>query len=421
MNHHHLLKRNKIFFSAYIGVLLLYLKLFFIQPIFSFQGVEITLILILLFVVLLRIVFKLTILKINVFGDNKSARFFWTFVLISTISSFFLSPEIAPGVVTVNLQIFLIYLIFIDFKSVNIDSIGLQEVIKALVNFAILNAFLVIYTFCFGKIGLSGEILENNEVTRAFGLMGDQVAWFLSFFGVHALYNNKKYHYLLFLTAILMGASLGATIILIISTLIYIIKKSRRGFNPLFYVKIGVVIILCFIVLFFFPSIFNEIGIISRINQGDFSSIDAQTSGHRVNAIVNALHKISERPFWGYQNYSLTMFNKYDHLLSEFEKGNLTYLTTPNNQLLAIICDYGFIGFGFFVFFIFSLLKIVRKKTIINSKKLYAFKQSSYIWMMVFLIFNQSATWFLPGSFLWVLICIILGISYKINKLYEVR
>lgn len=411
--------QKNIYFSAYLGILLLYLKLFFIQPIFSFEGAEVTFSLLLMLLIFVRVVFKLTILNINVFGDNKSARLFWVFVLVSTVSSFFLSPEIATGVVTANFQLFLIYLVFIDFKSITINAHGVQKVIKALVYFAILNALLVMYTFFFGKIGLVGEVSEGASITRAFGLMGDQVAWFLSFFAIHALYNGNKYHYVLFLVAILMGASLGATLVLIIATLIYFIKE--KGVKPSFYIKIGFSIVLFILILLISPSVFDRVGVLQRINQGDFASRDSQTTGHRFNAVTNAIDKISEKPLWGYQNYSLTMFNRYNNLLSETEKGDLTYLTTPNNQILAIICDYGLIGFGFFVFFIFFLLKIMRVKSMSLPPNLYFFKQSAYVWLIVFLIFNQSATWFLPGSFLWILICIIIGISYKINKLYGIK
>jgi len=411
--------RNKIYFSAYIGILLLYLKLFFIQPVFSFEGVEVTFSLLLMLLVLVRVVFKLTILHVNVFGDNKSAKLFWVFVLVSTVSSFFLAPEIASGVVTVNFQLFLIYLVFIDFKSISINALGLQKVIKALVYFAILNALLVMYTFFFGKIGLVGEVSEGASITRAFGLMGDQVAWFLSFFAIHALYNGKKYHYVLFLTAILMGASLGAILVLIIATLIYFIKEKRT--TPSFYIKVGFSILIFIMVLLSASSIFNKIGILQRINEGDFAGIESRTTGHRYEAIFHSLENIAEKPLWGYHNYSLTMFIKYDNLLSETEKGKLTYLTTPNNQILAVLSDYGLIGLLFFVFFIYSLIKIVRKKCVSMPPYLYAFKQSALIWLIIFIIFNQSATWFLPGSFLWILICIIIGISYKINKLNDIK
>jgi len=412
----HIKKKN---FPAYLGILLLYLKLFFIQPIFSFQGVGITLSLMLLFVVFFRIVFKLTILKINLFGKNKAASLFWIFIFISTISSFFLSPDIATGVVTVNLQLFFVYLVFIDFKTINISSLGVQKIIKALVNFAILNAILVFYTFFFGKISLIGEVSESGNITRAFGLMGDQVAWFLSFFSIYALYNGKRIQYLIFLVAILMCASLGATLVLIIATLIYYIKEKRASAS--LYIKAGFFSIIFIGVLLISPNIFDKIGLLQRVNQGDFADSNSQTTGHRFNAINTAIVNIGEKPLWGYQNYSLAMFNKYDHLLSDMEKGKLTYLTTPNNQILAIICDYGLIGFVFFIFFIFSLMKIVRPSAININNKLYSFKKSSYTWLVVFFICNQSATWFLPGSFLWILICIIVGICYKINKLYDYK
>lgn len=403
-------------FSAYVGILLLYLKLLFVEPIFIVEGIDITPSLLLLLIVLLRVVFKLVFQKVNVFGNNKSARIFWLYIIFSTLSSFFLSPDIASGVVTVNLQLFLVYLLFIDFKSVKIDAVGLKKVISGLVYFAIINTLLVFYTFFFGKIRLLGEVSNKEDITRAFGLMGDQLPWFLSFFAIYALYRKKVYLFLFFTIGILMGASAGATVVLVISSLIYIIKEKKAKIS--FYLKAGFSIVLLIVLLLFSPNVFNKIGILQRYNQGDFTGKEAQTTGHRFNAIITAIENISEKPLLGYQNYSLAMFNKYDRLLSDFEKGNLTYLTTPNNQLLAIICDYGYVGLILFVFFIYGLIKIVKKKCIDLPTDFDAFKKSAYIWIMIFVLFNQSATWFLPGSFLWVLICLIITINYKINQLY---
>ena len=412
--------QKTFYFSSYIGIILLYVKLFFVEAFFTFQGVEVTLSLLLLLVILVRVVFKLTILHIPIFRNNKYARLFWILILVSTISAFILSPEIATGVVTVNFQLFLIYLIFVDFKTVNISYSGLKKVINTLVYFGILNAILVVYTFFFGKIGLLGEI-SAGEITRAFGLMGDQVAWFLSFFGVYSLYSGKKYLYLLFFISVIMGASLGASIILLVATIYYFIKE--KAMMSSFYFKVALSIVFLSIAMLSFPSIFDQIGIIQRITKGDFANTDSQTTGHRYNAITHAIDKILEKPFWGYQNYSLTMFNEYNLQLSDSEKGNLTYLTTPNNQILAIICDYGLIGLGFFITFIYSIVKIIKgtRNKFKIPQELYAFQQSVYVWFLVFLVFNQSATWFLPGSFLWILICILLAICYKINKIYSVK
>jgi hypothetical protein len=406
-------------YSAYVGILLLYLKLLFVEPIFIVEGIDITPSLLLLLMVLLRVIFKLIFYKVNVFGANKSARIFWLYIIFSTLSSFFLSPDIASKVVTVNLQLFLVYLLFIDFKSVRIDTVGLKKVINGLVYFAIINTLLVYYTFFFGQFRLLGEVTDKVDITRAFGLMGDQLPWVLSFFALHALYSKKTSLFLFFTIGILMSASVGATIVLSMSSLIYVIKEKRL--KKSFYLKAGFSIVLFIILVLFSPSLFNKIGILQRYNQGDFAGKDAITTGHRLNAISTAIANIAEKPILGYQNYSSTMFNKHDRLLSDFEKGDLTYLTTPNNQLLAVICDYGFVGFVLFVFFIYGLITIVKKKCLALPTFLDAFKKSAYLWLIVFILFNQSATWFLPGSFLWVLICLIIAISYKINQLYGVK
>ena len=407
-------------YSAYVGILLLYLKLLFVEPIFILEGVGITPSLLLLLMVLLRVVFKLVFQNVNVFGANKSARIFWLYIIFSTLISFVLSPDIASKVVTVNLQLFLVYLLFIDFKSVRIDTVGLKKVINGLVYFAIINTLLVYYTFLFGQFRLLGEVTDQGDIMRAFGLMGDQLPWFLSFFALYSLYSKKTSLFIFFSTGILMGASLGPTIVLSVSSLIYVIKEKRLKRS--FYLKAGFSMGLFIILLLFSPGLFNKIGILQRYNQGDFAGKEATTTtGHRLNAISTGIGNIAEKPFLGYQNYSLAMVQKYDNTLLISEKGDLSFLASPNNQLLALICDYGFIGLILFVFFIYGLLKIVKKKCIALPNYLDVFKKSAYVWLMVFLLFNQSATWVLPGSFLWVLVCLIIAINYKINQIYGIR
>lgn len=407
-------------YPAYIGILLLYLKLFLIEPLFNFAGTDISAALILLLFVFLRVVFKLTFKSIDVFGNNAWAKRFWIFILFTTLSSFFLSPNIASGVLTVNFQIFLVYLIFIDFKSIKIDPTGLKKIINALNYFAILNTLLVYYTFFIGKIGLLGEVTSNTNVTRAFGLMGDQLPWFLSFFALYALYNRKNYLFLFFTSGILMGASLGATIVLVVSCIFFLLKEKR--ISRALTMRLGFLAVVILILMLSMPSVFSKISLFERINEGDFSSKDARTTGHRFGAITHAIDNIAEKPFLGYQNYSLTMFQKYDSQLLENEKDNLTFLTTPNNQLLATIADNGIIGFFLFVCFIYSIVKITNRNNI-NIPPLYLdnFKKAGYLWLIVYIFFNQSATWFLPGSFLWVLICLIIAICYKINKIYGIK
>lgn len=408
--------KNKIYYSAFLGVFLLYLKLLFGHLFVSLFGVEVNISFLILTVFFFRIVCKLVFLKINLFKGYKAGILFWIYIFVSTFLSFFLSPQIAAGVVTVNLQLFFLYLIYIDIKTSKINLITIQKLINGLQIFAIINAILVVYTFFFGKIGLLGEVSDGSNITRAFGLMGDQVAWFLSFFALYSLHSEKKYLFTFYVICILMSASLGATIVLVVGAIYYYFKNKKL--NPVFYIKASVVALILLTLTVTSSNIFNKVGVLQRIERGDFSNTEETTSGHRSKAIVHAVAKIQEKPLLGYQNYSLTMFNDYDRYLSKYEKGNLTYLTTPNNQILAIVCDYGIIGFIFFIFFIHSFIKRAKPKNIKLPHNLLAFKNAVYAWLIVFIIFNQSATWFLPGSFLLILIYMLIGISSKIDGLY---
>jgi O-antigen ligase len=263
------------------------------------------------------------------------------------------------------------------------------------------------------------DVNSGINASRSFGLMGDQLPWFLSFFAVYSLCKGNKYHFVFISSGILMGASLGATIVLILSILLFIVKIKKITIS--FIIKIGAAILLFNLVLLNAPSTFNKIGLVERFNEGDFNDTESRTTGQRYQAISNSIVNIAKKPIFGYQNYSLSMFNQYDHLLTNKEKGQLSYLASPNNQILKLICDYGLVGFILFVLFALSLMRIVKKKCLNMPPELYAFKQSSIIWLIVFSLFNQSATWFLPGSFLLVLIYLIVAINYTINKLYGVK
>jgi O-antigen ligase len=413
-----IITQKRISYSSCIGILLLYLKLFFVEPIFSLGSIGFSFSQILLIIIFIRVLYKLILKKISIIGNNRAANIFWLYIVFSSISSILLSPEISIGVFTVNLQLFLIYLLFIDIKTDNFDEIGIKKFINSLVYFAIINTLFVYYTFFFGQIELLGEIKENDDITRAFGLMGDQFPWFISFFAIYALYRKKKYLFLFFTIGILMGASVGASIVLIVSVIFYVLKE--KTLSVFFNLKAVVLVITFVLMLLVYPNVFNKIGILNRFNQGDFDGKESITLGHRLNAITTAIGKISEKPLFGYQNYSLAMFEKYDNQLLISEKGDLSYLASPNNQLLALICDYGLIGFILFLFFFNGLLKILKYKFIEMPPSIVSFKKASYQWLMVFIFFNQSATWILPGSFLWVLVCLIIAINYKINHSYGV-
>ena len=410
------MQRDKLNITFYLGVILLYSKLFSnIKLSILDLGINISdLILILIFI---KVTFNVLILKINLINKYKSVNIFWIFIITHSITSFVFYPDIASAIFSVHFQILLMYLIFIDFKSINTNEKKLEKYINHLNYFALFNVLLIILSFVIPDLIPEFETYSNETHTRAFGLMGDQVPWLLSFFAIYSLHTNNKISFIIYLIAILITASLGATLILTIGSLLYLINNSSSKF------KFGVVI-LGLITIIFASSVSNDrIALIQRIENQDFSDIDSKTAGHRFLSYKNSLNRISEKPIFGYGNYSTKMSNIYNPKTKDINKSELSVLTSPHNQFLAFLADYGFFGTIFFIFFILRIVKNIGigRRVKITSKKLKAFKNASYLWLIIFLIFNQSAVWFLPGGFILLLIFLIMAVNYKINEIYQIR
>ena len=414
------MKINKLNISFYFGVIILYLKLFFIEPIYSFGSININYSHLILALVFLRVTFYSFTNKLSLFDKNKPINSFWIYILIFTISSFLFFSEIAQGILSSNLQLFLIFLIFVDFKSFKTNEKKLEKYINHLNYFALINVLLTTYTYFIVNVDFAGEVFRNENYTRAFGLMGDQLPWFLSFFAIYSLYNNNKLNFVLNTIGILFSASLGASFIWFVGVLVHLFTEKKKYYFLI--VRLSVAFFGIMLIVLVSPNSFNKLGLLQRVENGDFSGYDSRTSGHRYLAYNNAISSFSKRPIFGHGNYSLTMFNKHNLLLAENEKSQLTYLTSPNNQLLSSLTDYGVFGTIFFILFVIRIIKNIGRgrDNDIKSKKLKTFKKASYVWLIVFVLFNQTAVWFLPGSFLWLLICLIISVNYKINRIYGI-
>ena len=70
-----------------------------------------------------------------------------------------------------------------------------------------------------------------------------------------------------------------------------------------------------------------------------------------------------------------------------------------------------------FLFFLFSLFRSTYIKDLEDQEWDYRVNKSSRVWLLIFLISTLSANWFLPSSFLFLLLVSLVGINYKLKEL----
>ncbi len=341
--------------------------------------------------------------------DNVNLVFFICFIVLHTMCSFSFFSHIADTILTVNFQLILVLNLLIFYSAYPLTDKEIYLSFRLLNYFGIINVIFVLFNF----IGLPLIITHDTNLaigSRYFGVIGDQEAWLFSIFAFLNFQRKNIVLFILFSFVLLLTGSIGAALILVASIAVkYIFEFSGKKR------LVFLIASLIFVPLIFELAITLNVSFVKRLQSDALTEEGAW--GHRLAAFKNASEEMTSNIFWGFGNFAAEMVYKYDYLLSEYDKGKLTYLASANNQFLAVILDYGILGFILFLLVICSLTKNIRKKNLEN------YPSTSYstmllfkIWLVVFLIFNQSYVWFVPGSFMYLVLILYFSIFISINK-----
>jgi O-antigen ligase len=348
---------------------------------------------------------------------------FIAFLFFSTLYTLKTTPQYFLGSLAQFVHIFLNFniLIFVYLNSNSEKSI--IYFVRGLSAFANFNACLVIISYYFPNLLSSFEARTSEDgITRSFGLMGDEISMFLTFFFYKAIVESKKYNVLLLFSAIVCTGGIGAiftTFVLII----YFISKNFLGKKALL-IQTGLFIVFSSILLMIFKSEFQNLSIISRINQ----NLSGQGSWQlRIMSFVNGIEMFKQSPMLGvgYGSYLNNVVLNYNGIIDS--NGNVMSESTARvilgstfNPFLQMACESGLIGLFFFIFLLVKFIRVFDiELNTGHSGNIIRFRAASKGWVFVFIITCISANWFLPASFLFLLVLILIGLNLRINNSYQ--
>jgi hypothetical protein len=349
---------------------------------------------------------------------------FLLFLLVSTCYTLLLNPSYFLSSFSQFVHFFLnfniVFFVFLYLNNIN----QMFSFIKGLTYFAYFNAFLVVLSYFFPILFSGFEASTSDDgVTRSFGLMGDEVSLFLTFFLYAELVKKNRYGMFIFLAAIICTGSIGATITTVSLLFYHFFKNLKLSQSLIIKTALSVFLFLFFLIIF--SSQLQQLSVVSRINQ-NLSGSEEGTGQLRVLSLLNGFEMFMKRPFFGvgYGSYNQNVMSTYSGLIesagnvmSESTAGNI--LGSTYNPFLQIVCEAGLVGLTFFIYLIVNFLKLLKIKLETSPPLVQNFRQASYGWLLIFIITCLSANWFLPASFLLLLILTLVGLNLKLNNLYK--
>lgn len=380
---------------------------------------------------IMKILFFISTLTFWIFNKSKYGiprpiLIFSSFLLLSTVYVYFTKPSFFISALSVNFHIQLmlnmaIYLYFSLKKEQDVFTFS-----KMLSNFGLINAFLVIFSFFFYKTFDFFEAgVKNSDTVRAFGLMGDEVSIFLTFFLFEALVLKKYKHFLIFFIAILMTGGIGAFLTTISLLLYYGVFVLKKSFNIYFAILTSFLILLTS--AFLYKEKLQEFGVFKRI-VNNIENPEKETGNLRIISMTTALEMIKNRPYLGtgYGAYASHVHEKYAPMFKKADyswkiPSAMVIIGSTFNPYLQILCEAGIIGLVFYIIFLIWISFTIKGRDLeFLTVKSTNFKKAHFGWFLVFVITAISANWFLPASFLLLLVVSILGMHLKLNRLtYE--
>lgn len=379
----------------------------------------------------LSLIFKLIFLVLNFltlihfdrkFGIPAYLIWFSSFLALSTATVLIISPTNFLQALSVNLhiQLMLNIILFVKFSKANEGQ--LLTFITFLRIFAVINAVLVILSAIFPDFELFNSMTSKTGIQRAFGIMGDEVSVFLTFFLYEAIISKKWLYISLYAVALMLTVGLGAIftfLVLIISHLVFVTPKTKLNA----FLLTGFVLLLAPVIFFSYKNI-SKTPIFQRITNISKQS-DKESSALRMLSLQVAWEMIREKPILGhgYGNYAGAVREKYRPKFVEigreqfFDGSASVILASSFNPYIQMLAESGIVGLIAFILFLIFLYRATKIPEIDKNSAFYPFYSAARMWLLVFFITTLSANWLLPVSFLFLLVVTLTGVLYKIKEL----
>jgi hypothetical protein len=315
------------------------------------------------------------------------------FLCLHLFYVWFFFNDIFTGCVSVNIQLLLLLQSSLYYINYPLSSYE-RNLANNFLNFF---GFALLFGTVISKYGFDIFQLDIsiNSSERSFGFLGDQEAWVFTIFATIYLFRQNYFYYFLFVSGILLNGSITPFVIIGVTTIFFLHRRLSKG-NLYSYVA-G----FLFIVLFCLVVDVGKLHLVARIFDVQ-SLLDGGSAGHRLLALESTLNYLGSNFLLGWGNYNLYVQNEYKDILQESDMGSLTYLSSSNNQIIDIYLHFGLVGLIIFVSYLKRFVQLTR--TFSNSNTDDGFYLGIYFWLVAFIFFNQTAVWFIPGSFTLVLL-----------------
>jgi hypothetical protein len=324
------------------------------------------------------------------------------------IYGYLLFPQYLSRSLSVTIQTLSILLIIPFLYYENSKSNGSIIFLNQLRIFALFNAICVIVSYLYPNLFEFFESSSSNSLTsRSFGIMGDEIAIFLTFFIIDAIYNQFWKSSIVFTISLLLTGSIGASFTFICALIYYLYNIKYLSVKNFSYIIL--IIIITIIIIIIYGDNILQLTLFKRIDENLFNLFGNSANNYgnsaklRFLSINTGLESISKYPFMGlgFGIYGAYIADSFKHL-SESE---IWIISSTYNQYLQVICEMGVIGLLFYLNFILKSIKNIKPKYYTD------YNIVVYSWLVAFFITVQTAAWFLPSSYVYFLVISLISIG----------
>lgn len=369
---------------------------------------------------LFRIYFIFNLVHYIVLGNKikslKPVVFLTVTIFISNIVGGFIAPKYFINSISITFQVLSVLSIIPYIYLSKSTIINLQAFTLQLRFLGLFNALMIIISFFYPNLLIAFESNVNlNGINRSFGIMGDEVALFITYFIIDALHFRKWTLFTINLIALLLTGSIGATVTFFTCLVIYLFlsNKFRLASLP------RTILLTMFFSLFIFynTTSLSELAVVRRI-QNNIVNADENSVNLRLISMQTGVNVFRNFPLLG------TGFGYYQfHVTSEY-LGNQNEVVISNtfNQYLQILCEMGIVGLLIYFYFIYKILQRLKKYKYLPSESFaYGCGMIAYTWLLALFLTVLSGVWVLPSSFILFLVVSLIGVNLSsINKLISV-
>jgi O-antigen ligase len=369
---------------------------------------------------LFRIYFIFNLVHYIVLGNKikslKPVVFLTVTIFVSNIVGGFIAPEYFINSISITIQVLsvlsIITYIFLSKSTI----INLQAFTLQLRFFGLFNALMVIISFISPSFLIAFESAENySGINRSFGIMGDEVALFITYFIIDALHFRKWTLFTINLIALFLTGTIGATVTFFACIVIYLFlsKKFRLASLP------RTILLMTFFSLFILynATFFSKLAVVRRI-QNNIVNTDDNSANLRLISMQTGVNVFRDFPLlgtgFGFYQYHVTL----DYLGDQ----NEVIISNTFNQYLQILCEMGVVGLLIYFHFIYKIIqRLKRYKDLPRDTFAYGSGMIAYTWLIALFLTFLSGVWVLPSSFIFFLIVSLIGIHLSsIDKLLSV-